>query len=235
MISARCASLLPPLAGEGWDGGGFTRGAGRSGIPLKAPAPTRHATRADLPRDAGEVIDACLLPPLAGHCALYGWKVGMGALSARRWMKRYPAQSPCPHPARDACRPPPRCGGGDLVARFGCSRRECNDARAGRLSPSPACGGRLGWGCFSRRIGRSGIPLKSPAPTRHATRVDLPRDAGEVIWLRDACRSPSRCGEVAESRDRAPPPRCGRGGLPVRRLVVGPCGSGRRRRRWRSC
>src|SRR5690606_39487639 len=82
---------LPPLAGEGWDGGTRRRRGRRQGHPL-APTPTLPPTR------GREAWPHPPLPPPAGE----GWDVGTRRRGGRR--QGYPLAPPPP--------PPPRRGRG---------------------------------------------------------------------------------------------------------------------------
>src|SRR5690606_31724419 len=81
--------LLPPLAGEGRDGG---RAAGARWMATSCPAPAPA-----LPRTRGGSNSACdllpLLPPLAGEGRDGGRAAGA------RWMTRASALCPAPTPA----------------------------------------------------------------------------------------------------------------------------------------
>ncbi|KWS06519.1 hypothetical protein AZ78_4075 [Lysobacter capsici AZ78] len=148
--------LLPPLAGEGWDGG----------TPASVPSPAAPGA-ATSPAGGRGVSHSrfwfCSFPRLRG-------KAGMGALSSvhspaapgaatspaggrgvshsRFWFSSFPrlrgkagmgARRPAsPHPPRQVRRPLPQAG-------------EVFRIRGSGLVPSAACGGRLGWGCAVQR------------------------------------------------------------------------------------
>ena len=129
-------------------------------------------------------------PPPAGHCALHGWKGGMGARAGGALVM---AQRPaCPHP-----NPPPRAGEGagaacgDETARGAAQALDPAAARWIQASPrsasSPACGAlRPSWG---------------PRPLR-----GLRLHGGRPGWGRvPEARVGSRGAEISCGRSRALP------------------------------